>query len=112
MLQTGNVFNNKTHNGKLIYVGRRSSIRKAPHGCIDMSILGNPFFMSSEAVRIKVCEQYKEWLIDKYKNDNEIKHEIDILRDLHHHSAVYTLLCFCNPKRCHADEIISFINTF
>lgn len=99
------------------------------------SVLGNPFELTTEADRYKVCEAYKEWLFFQINNPNnhtlslqpwidkgfkiatkfkaptskEVKNEICRLLTLLKQGKKLVLLCWCKQKdkevRCHADSI-------
>lgn len=70
-----------------IYVGRPSPF-------------GNPFKMNSEEERNEVCDKYEKYvnsnpqLIEKIKRELKGKH----------------LVCYCAPKRCHADTLLRIAN--
>lgn len=72
------------------------------------SILGNPFFMKNEEQRDTVCDQY-----DKYFNKKlfsiHFSDEIDRITELAKTNDI-TLLCWCYPKRCHAETIKKHID--
>lgn len=91
--------------GTVIYVGRATSYDNAVARCgklINMSFLGNPFHMTGESQRNYVCNRYEKevWprLLVQYK---------DILDRLkaYQKDKVVSLVCWCAPKRCHADTI-------
>ena len=70
------------------------------------SPLGNPFFMESEADRNRVCEKYETWLNEKISSrDQTIMNELDQLLSLSLREEGVILLCWCHPKRCHAESI-------
>lgn len=71
-----------------IYVGRPS-------------IWGNPFTARSEVQRNKVCDQFEEYAMTKLLQDPEW------LRPLQGKS----LVCWCAPKRCHADTLYRLANS-
>lgn len=77
------------------YCGRKSSIGKAIGNPVDMSVLGNPFPMKSEAERDDVCDAFETVA----RNSERLMDEIARLPD----DAV--LGCFCHPKRCHCHSI-------
>lgn len=108
-INIGNVYNKSTHHGILVYVGRASSFTKAPQGSVNFSILGNPFFMKDESKREEVCKAYSVWLRANYSKGGAIYNAV---HDILERSRIceLTLLCFCHPKACHADELSTFIN--
>lgn len=74
------------------------------------SPLGNPFYMTNEAMRDKVCDQYQEWFDRKVEaNDPKVMAELNRLLELGKQGPV-KLICFCAPKRCHGDTIARFLN--
>lgn len=74
------------------------------------SPLGNPYYMSSEAKRNEVCDKYQEWFDAMVKKrDPAVMQELKRLYQLGKNRPV-KLICYCKPKRCHADTIASFLN--
>ena len=99
------------------------------------SVLGNPFELTNEADRDKVCEAYDEWLFDQINNPSnytlslqpwvdkgfkiatrfkgptskQVKNEICRLLTLLKQGNKIVLLCWCKQPnkeiRCHADSI-------
>lgn len=72
-------------------------------------VLGNLFKMDSEKDRDLVCTQYEHWLNTQIKNKNEVV--LNELRRIYKLALTQdvALLCWCSPKRCHADSIKNFI---
>ena len=71
--------------------------------------LGNPFIMqdNSDAERDRVCDQYRAWISEKYKDETseqykEIQRIVEILSKGYN----VALICCCKPKRCHGDVIL------
>jgi hypothetical protein len=86
------------------YVGRKSSYK--PVYGKDWSALGNPFWMSDESQRNKVCEQYKihfKGLLIKHQKS------LEMLKERHIKGENIALVCFCAPKRCHGDTIKEYL---
>lgn len=108
-LLVGSIYKPETHIGKLLFVGRDSSFKKAPISSYDLSILGNPFPMEGKEDRDNACNKYKKWLEESYQSNPQIFKIINKLVKCYGSEKQYTLLCFCYPKRCHANEIINFI---
>lgn len=74
-----------------------------------MSILGNPFPLSHESERDKVCDKYQEYFDDP-KTREMLKEALkEILKDAIKGQRVI-LGCFCSPKRCHCDTIANYLN--
>lgn len=86
---------NKYHGDKGEYVGRGSP-------------LGNPYPMKSKEDREGVCNQYEVWL-EENKDKVEIKNELIRLAKIYKDKGELTLICFCSPKRCHAETIKKYI---
>jgi len=74
------------------------------------SPLGNPFHMRSESQRDRVCEQYKVWFHAEIRKGNK-----DLLGELHRILSLLMqgkdveLLCWCAPKKCHAETIMAWL---
>lgn len=61
---------------------------------------GNPFPMRKESERNQCCDQYREWI---YQQDDLLEEIRETLRGL-------DLVCWCAPKRCHADILLKIAN--
>ena len=109
MINIGSIYRPETHIGKLLFIGRKSSFKKAPTSSYDLSILGNPFPMEGKEDRDNSCDKYRLWIKEQYENDPQIQKVINKLAKCYSSEKQYTLLCFCYPKRCHANEIINLI---
>lgn len=75
-------------------------------------ILGNRFYMHSEAERDLVCDKYQEWFDKQIKN-----RDLDVLNELRRIYKIakindVALGCWCYPKRCHSETIKSFLEQF
>ena len=70
--------------------------------------LGNPYYMNDESERNNVCDKYAAYLATSYNSKADIAKEINRIMDARTRSNV-VLLCWCYPKRCHAEEIIKLI---
>jgi hypothetical protein len=69
------------------------------------SPLGNPFPLSSEQDRDECVGKYQKWLYDKIKQkDDKIIKELKRLADIARNRELM-LVCWCAPKKCHADII-------
>jgi hypothetical protein len=89
-----------------IYVGRKSSYGE---GCgLDGSSYGNPFWMSDESKRNEVCDKYEECFKTKILTNPILKGGLDRLREKAK-TQNYALICFCWPKRCHAETILRYL---
>ena len=76
------------------------------------SVLGNPYVMPDETFRDTVCDWYDDHFYDTVDSlafyhisfKNELNRIIEIAR-----TNDVTLLCWCAPKRCHAETIKRYI---
>jgi len=74
-----------------VYVGRPSA-------------LGNPFAMKSESDRLAVVAQYRKWLWHEINNSqSKALFELLALADRVKAGECIRLVCWCSPKKCHAD---------
>ena len=74
------------------------------------SLLGNPFPMRVETDRNRVCDLYQQHfneLISSQKNYRFMK-ELDRIYELSKTKDI-VLLCWCAPKRCHAETIKRYL---
>lgn len=69
------------------------------------SPLGNPFHMRTEADRMKVCEQYAQWLQAQIPSNRIVCEELNRLIRIYRTHGTLTLWCWCAPKQCHAETI-------
>jgi len=91
------VVNKKTYGGDGVYVGR-------PHP------LGNPFSHIRSSTRAEVIvgsrdeavERYEEWLKEKLETDSLVRRAFEDLVQFYRDFGELTLICWCEPKRCHA----------
>lgn len=70
-----------------VYVGRPSKF-------------GNPFVMQSELHRDEVCDRFANWFFANEELVQAAKRELK----------GKDLVCFCAPKRCHADLLMQIAN--
>lgn len=80
------------------------------------SPLGNPFPMASEADRDVVIEKYRRWLWKKIKaHDLNVLYALRLILDRASSESVprppVNLGCWCAPKRCHCECIISALRS-
>jgi hypothetical protein len=68
--------------------------------------LGNPFRLEREDQREEVVRRYALWLEQELRQGNrEVAQALgDLYRRLKR-QGVLTLVCFCAPRRCHAEVI-------
>ena len=70
------------------------------------SPLGNPFKLERESDRESVIERYEVWLREKIRTrDKAVCNELNRLFKIARDSGVLELVCWCAPKRCHAEVI-------
>lgn len=75
--------------------------------------LGNPFFMRDESQRDTVCDKYIPWFDTKVKaKDPAVMNELRKLWKIGSQSGVLKLGCYCAPRRCHADTIKRFLDSY
>jgi hypothetical protein len=72
--------------------------------------LGNPFRLEREDQREEVVARYATWLNDQVRRgDPEVIRALEeFYRALRQKGAI-TLLCFCAPRRCHAEVIAEYL---
>ena len=74
------------------------------------SPLGNPFWMNEESQRDIVCDQYETWLQDKIDTkDQDVLDALEYLKMIHARHGKLRLMCWCHPKRCHAESILNHL---
>lgn len=91
----------------------RDGIKEAPDKGLfrvdRQTPLGNPYFLYIEDMRDAVCDKYDEWFWSQGRFIPKIKIYLD---ELYHWLVVHkeiTLLCWCSPKRCHAETIRAYL---
>lgn len=74
------------------------------------SVLGNPFHMAHESQRDVVCDQYEIYFNNKLKKGTDLAFigELNRIYELYKTHDI-TLLCWCSPKRCHAETIKRYL---
>ena len=76
------------------------------------SILGNPFYLSKETDRNKVCDAYHTYFnkilltTNRYKG---FKQEVTRIEEIYKKYGKLNLFCWCVPKRCHAETIKQYL---
>lgn len=63
---------------------------------------GNPFLLKNEKDRANVLEQYRVYLEDRIKTDENFREQVLSLKDK-------ILVCFCSPKPCHGDILAEMV---
>jgi hypothetical protein len=75
------------------------------------SPLGNPFRMSSESQRDEVCDKYENYFRQQSGNDVNARFATALYKIVDAcmiYHRVY-LMCWCAPKRCHAEKIKRYL---
>ena len=68
--------------------------------------LGNPFRLEREDQREEVVARYATWLEEELRQGNRgVARALEELYRRLKRQGTLTLLCFCAPKRCHAEVI-------
>jgi hypothetical protein len=78
-------------------------IETYPAGAVQVgspSRWANPFRTTVEAQRDAACDAYELWLQDRPELVEAMKREL----------RGKDLVCWCSPKRCHADTILRIAN--
>lgn len=93
-----------TLNRVSFYVGRarRDAHKRANH---VVSVLGNPYIVKHERERDIACDMYDQWLNKMFLHDNYVNSIIQTLVYNCQQGMDIDLVCFCHPKRCHAESI-------
>ena len=72
-------------------------------------ILGNKFYMKTEADRNKVCDYYANWFNAKVNNnDISVMQELNRILIIARNNDI-ALGCWCYPKRCHSETIKAWL---
>lgn len=86
-----------------------------PDGSIAIKVdrtspLGNPFYMTTEEQRDIICDAYDSYFKDmiEHNRNRRFLHELERIHDLSKTNDI-TLLCWCAPKRCHAETIKKYL---
>jgi len=69
------------------------------------SILGSPYKLHTEAKRDEVIDKYEVWFNEQVETNYEFARELNRLLSIHARYDKLNLLCWCVPKRCHAEVI-------
>ncbi|MGE3537773.1 MAG: DUF4326 domain-containing protein [Candidatus Tectimicrobiota bacterium] len=82
---------NKHQDSHGIYVGRPT-------------VLGNPYTLKVYT-RTDAIERYRIWLRQQWQRQGEVQAELLQLARQYHERGALTLVCWCAPRRCHAEVI-------
>lgn len=82
----------RSYSGDGVYVGRPS-------------VLGNPYPLHDEKERDAVIEKYRAWLRSEYCKKGSVYKALVELADRYRKGEEIVLVCWCAPRRCHADVI-------
>jgi hypothetical protein len=69
------------------------------------SVLGNPYYLANEDMREWVIDRYEIWLMEQLKTNEAVRKELKRLKDIYLTTGELTLLCWCAPRKCHAEII-------
>ena len=87
--------------------------RVSTRGAINIgrpTALGNPFVMSNETDRNKVCDQYEIWFDNKVEGkDPAVMLALQKIMVQGERDQYIRLGCYCSPKRCHGDTIARWL---
>lgn len=73
------------------------------------SPVGNPFILKDESQRDLVCDKYYEWFKHRLRlEDERIIAHLNTLMDVYKRYGRLRLFCWCAPKRCHGETIVSY----
>jgi hypothetical protein len=86
------------------YVGSKKSAHRIPDNVIDLSVLENPYPISSLEDRKIICGMYEIGLENMIVDKAEVAGAIEVIIDTYKTNDV-ALLCWCKPLQCHADSI-------
>lgn len=116
MVRVGNIYTEKYNPTCVyVYVGRSTSYNKASRfNALDFSRLGNPYNMRFESQRDEVCDKFSSFFNREVNiRDSEIRCVFTTLWNLYkkciNDNKTLILLCFCSPRRCHADKLVSVL---
>lgn len=74
------------------------------------SVFGNPFPMRGEDTRAAVIAQHRTWLnVQRQRNTPQWQAVVALAERVHKGEKI-ALECFCAPRACHGDTIVSAIN--
>ena len=78
------------------------------------SVLGNVYKMkdNSEEERDRVCDLYEVYFNKKVKEIGEFRNEVIRIYRMVRDGKDVALGCWCAPKRCHAEYIKEFIESY
>lgn len=78
------------------------------------SVLGNVYKMrgNSNTERNRVCDEYKSYFMNKVKEKGKFRNEVIRIYRLVRDGNDVALGCWCAPKRCHAEVIKEFIESY
>lgn len=91
-----------------------SNIRENPEGeyvgranktfGVNTSPLANPFPLTKESEREEVISKYGIWL-EQQRHSVPVRPELERLKKIYLETGNLNLVCWCYPKRCHAEII-------
>jgi len=69
------------------------------------SVFANPYKIGKDGTREEVILKYKEYLINKLDNDDDLVNELISLKGKH-------LGCWCYPEYCHGNVLLELIDKY
>jgi len=72
------------------------------------TVLGNPFAIGADGERDDVIEKYRRWFRTSLGESPAVEAKVAELTELARKGDL-TLLCWCAPKRCHAEVVAAEI---
>jgi hypothetical protein len=80
------------------------------HVKVDRStIFGNPYPLSSESYRDTCVSLYRKYFDTVLLPKSRIRETLSRLSKFHKEGRTIVLLCWCAPKKCHAEVIKEYI---
>jgi Domain of unknown function (DUF4326) len=71
--------------------------------------LANPFVMNDESERDHTCDQFEAWAWNEARQEGKFRRALLGLVEAHRQGKPLGLLCWCHPKRCHAETLRELI---
>ena len=69
------------------------------------SNFANPYKIGKDGSREEILVKYKDYIVNKLKNDKELVMELLSLKGKN-------LGCWCCPERCHGEILLELIDTY
>jgi hypothetical protein len=89
-----------------IYIGRKGVVFidniRYPQ---QSSNFANPYKIGKDGTREEILLKYKNYIVNKLKNDKDLVIELLLLKDKN-------LGCWCCPEKCHGDILLELIDEY